>query len=199
MNAHPHGEQLSAYLDGMLDVTQMRDIAGHLGVSPSCRAAYEGLKQTKALLGGIHAPAQPAPEFWTNAYRRMRVEDTAKRPAFRPSWEAVRQAMQEPQRRWSAGLAAVAILAAAIAGPLANRATPVGSIPGGGIGNASIAVDTVDVSSLVQAHTQSAARQPLADPNRQDMIAMDDSFTTDDSGGDVASPNASDSVSDATP
>ena len=199
MNAHPHGEQLSAYLDGMLDVAQMRDIAGHLGVCPVCCAAYEGLKQTKALLGGIHAPAQPAPEFWTNAYRRMRVEDAAKRPVSRPSWEALREAMQEPQRRWSAGLAAVVLVAAAIAGPLVDRTVTVGTLPANPPVSTTLAADTVDVSSLVQAHTESAAHQPLADPNRQDMIAMDDSFTTDDPGADVASPNAPDSVSDATP
>ena len=179
MNAHPHGEQLSAYLDGMLDVAQMRDIASHLGSCPACRAASDGLQQTKFLLAGIPAPDQPAPEFWTNAYRRMRIADTAKRPAFQPSWEAVRQAAREPQRRWSAGLAVVAVLAALLAGPLANNTHMPVAQPTVVPSNVAPA-DTVDVSSLVQAHTESAAHQPLADADRQDMIAMDASFMTGD-------------------
>ncbi|MBV9848521.1 MAG: zf-HC2 domain-containing protein [Armatimonadetes bacterium] len=197
MNAHPHGEQLSAYLDGMLDVVQMRDVAAHLSACPACRAAYEGLKQTKSLLQGIGAPAPPVPEFWVNAYRRMRVEDAAKRPAFRPSWEALRDAMREPQRRWSAGLAAAAVVAAAIAGPLVGHG-PVPPMPPVSPASNAPAADTVDVSSLVQAHTESAARQPLADRDRQDMIAMDDSFTADDSGMSAAA-NVPDAVSDAAP
>ena len=38
MNDHPHGEQLSAYMDGMLDVAQMRDVARHLDQCAACRA-----------------------------------------------------------------------------------------------------------------------------------------------------------------
>ena len=196
MNAHPHGEQLSAYLDGMLDVAQTRDVAAHLRVCPACRAAYEGLEQTRTLLRGMAAPAQPAPEFWVNAYRRMRVEDTAGRSASRPPWEALRDAMREPQRRWSAGLAAAAVIAAAVAGPLVNHAPvpPMPPVPPA----SQTSADTVDVSSLVQAHTESAARQPLADRDRQDMIAMDDSFTADDPGMSAAA-NVPDAVSDAAP
>ena len=196
MNSHPHGEQLSAYLDGMLDVAQMRDTAAHLGACPSCRDAYQSLMQTKTLLGKIDRPDQPAPEFWTNAYRRMRLEDAAKRSPFpRLSWEGMRDALREPQRRWSAGLAAAALVAAVIVSPVVDHGlfpAPPTVAP-----VVAPAPDSVDVSSLVQAHTESAARQPLADADRQDMIAMDDSFTADDNGPEAA--NAPDAVNDAAP
>ena len=197
MNAHPHGEQLSAYLDGMLDVVQMRDIAAHLGACASCRAAYQGLQQTKSLLNGVHPPAPPAPEFWAGAYRRMRVEDAAKRPALpRLSRQGLRDALQEPQRRWSAGLAAAAVIVAALVGPLVSHGP--GPMTAPARPPVAVAPDSVDVSSLVQAHTESAARQPLADPDRQNMIAMDDSFTADDTGLDPT-VNAPEAVTDAAP
>lgn len=195
MNPHPHGEQLSAYLDGMLDVARMREIAAHLGVCPQCRSAYQGLQQTKALLGHIALPAQPAPEFWANAYRRMRLEDTAKRPPVPElSWDRLRNAFQEPQRRWSAGLAAAAVIAAAIAVPIANQPphVPV-SLPN--IGRPfppPMAADTLDVTSLVHNYTEAAAHQPLADAAWQDMIAVDDSSVTDESGPEAAPDAAGD-------
>ena len=104
--------------------------------------------------------------------------------------------MREPQRRWSAGLAAAALIVGAAVSPLVShgpshvvrlRAPATAASP-----------DSVDVSSLVQAHTELAARQPLADTDRQDMIAMDDSFTSDDTGPEAAA-NAPDAVGDASP
>jgi anti-sigma factor RsiW len=179
----------------MLDVTQMRAVAAHLAVCPQCPLTLEGLRRTRHLLQTITPPAQPTPEFWTNAYRRMRLEDaTRKRTLPALPWGLLQDAFREPQRRWSAGLAAAAV-AAAIAAPLmysqpttAPTSRPILGTP---------APDSVDVSSLVQAHAESAARQPLADTDRQDVIALDNSFAVDDVGPSPA--DALDAGSDASP
>jgi anti-sigma factor RsiW len=194
MNAHPHGEQLSAYVDGMLDVAQMHGMATHLAICPQCRAAQEALSQTKHWLAGMASPAQPDPRFWADAYRRMRVEST-ERPRLTPrgTWDRVRTAFQDPHRRWSTGLAAAAVIVGAILVPFMNE-------PGIGIKTTTTQIvttapDSVDVSMLMQAHTESAARQPLADTDRQDVMALDNSFSADDA---ALSPlDASDAGSDA--
>lgn len=165
MNTHAHGEQLSAYLDGMMDVAQMHRIAQHLSVCPSCRASLDSLRQTKALLRELEAPA-PAPEFWANTYRRLRVEGASGQSG---SWQdALRQSLRGTSRRWAVGVAALAALGAIIAAPLLSPpSNPQPTQP------ALIESDFVDVSSLVRDHATSAARQPLADPDRQTMLAAD--------------------------
>lgn len=159
MNTHPHEEQLSAFTDGRLDVAQTRDVARHLNACPSCRVALEGLQKTKTLLRGLDAPAPPGPEFWAAAYRRLRVEGaSAKAPSL---WGTLRGT----QRLWAAGLAVAGLVAAAVVTPLVSQGpTPPPPV---------VAGDFVDVSSLVRAHAASAARQPLADPDRQTMMAAD--------------------------
>lgn len=172
MNTHPHGEHLSAYLDAMLDVAQMRQVAAHLSACASCRAALESMQETRTLLRAMPPLSVPAPEFWTNAYRRLRVAERER--ALRPSspLETLRAGWQSAHRRWAAGVAAAALLGAAIVAPVVNHAlqpTDTSALPAA----ASLTADAVDLPSLVRAHTQSAARQPLADPDRQDMIAAD--------------------------
>ena len=162
MNTHPHEEQLSAYTDGRLDVAQTHSVARHLSVCPSCRVALEGLQKTKTLLRDLDAPAAPGPEFWSAAYRRLRVEIGTAKP--RSPWEALRTGLGGTQRRWAAGLAVAGLVAAALVTPLV---TPPPAPP------PPVASDFVDVSSLVRAHAASAARQPLADPDRQTMMAAD--------------------------
>lgn len=119
------------------------------------------------LLRGLDAPASPGPEFWTDTYRRLRVEGDSPRP-LRVGWAP---------RRWAAGLAVAALLGAAVITPLAMP-DPVPAPP------PAVENDFVDVSSLVRAHAASAACQPLADPDRQTMIAADVDDLPDD--GDAA-------------
>lgn len=164
MTTHPHEEQLSAYMDGRLDVAQTHDVARHLSACASCQSALAGLQKTKALLRDLEAPAMPGLEFWTNAYRRLRVEGGAAAKARSP-WETLRTGLHGTQRRWAAGLAVAGLVAAAVVTPWVSQGPP----PPPPV----VASDFVDVSSLVRAHAASAARQPLADPDRQTMIAAD--------------------------
>ncbi|MDQ2688131.1 MAG: hypothetical protein M3Y28_09725, partial [Armatimonadota bacterium] len=102
--------------------------------------------------------------FWTNAYRRLRVEGGVAAKARSP-WETMREGLHGTQRRWAAGLAVAGLVAAAVITPLVSQGpTPPPPV---------VASDFVDVSSLVRAHAASAAQQPLADPDRQTMIAAD--------------------------
>ncbi len=171
---HPHGEQLSAYIDGMLDVGKTRSIAEHLRACAPCRVAAGQLEETKTLLRRMPAPPRPGPEFWTDAYRRLRVDDRERAVPRRPLWEAWRGPEQAAHRRWAAGLAAVAAVGAMIAGPLQHTQPGVMSRLPSPVSAQDVSPDvSPDVSSLVESHTDSVSRLPLADPDRQKMIAAD--------------------------
>ena len=172
MPRHPHGEQLSAYGDGMLDVAKTRSIAEHLRVCPSCRQVVSQLEQTRSLLRAMPAPPRPGPEFWNDAYRFLRVDDREQAAPRRMPWDSWGIAGQTTQRRWAAGLAAAAVIAAAVvAGPSVTTTHEVMPPP---IRAVTLPQDeTPDVSALVESHTDSVSRQPLSDPDRQKMIAAD--------------------------
>lgn len=174
-NGHPHGEQLSAYIDGMLDVGKTRGIAEHLRACASCRATAGHLQETRTLLRRMPSPPRPGPQFWDGAYRRLRVDDRERavpRRALRDVWRGPEQAAH---RRWAAGLAAVSIVGAMLAGPLTGTHLGAGPQPPAVTAPpADVSPDvSPDVSSLVQAHTDSASAVPLDDPDGQKMIAAD--------------------------
>jgi len=174
-HGHPHGEQLSAYIDGMLDVGKTRGIAEHLRACAPCRAALGQLQETKTLLHRMPAPPRPGPQFWDDAYRRLRVDDREQAAPRRPLWDAWRGPEQAAHRRWAAGLVAIAAVGAMIAGPLTSThpgveplQTPI-TAP-----RPDIAPDvSPDVSSLVESHTDFVSATPLDDPDGQKMIAAD--------------------------
>ena len=173
-NTHPHGEQLSAYVDSMMDVSQMRGIGEHLRVCAVCGSLEADLRRTKYLVRGLPDPALPGPEFWTGVYRQLRVDDRQRVAARRPLWQTWRSPEQKAHRRWAAGLAAAAAVGAVLAGPL----TPAPRLAAPLIPQASrflVPAQDVspDVSSLAELHTDSVSRLPLADPDRQKMIAAD--------------------------
>lgn len=171
-NTHPHGEQLSAYIDGMLDVGKTRGIAAHLRACDPCRSLTEQLQETKTLLRTVPPPPRPGPEFWTAAYRRLRVEDRERAVTRRPLWDAWRGPEQAAHRRWAVGLAAVAAVGAMLAGPLTHITQP-SILPLRPPVVVTVPDVSPDVSSLVESHTDSVSLLPLSDPDRQKMIAAD--------------------------
>lgn len=174
-NGHPHGEQISAYIDGMLDVGKTRGLAEHLRACASCRAVAGHLEETKTMLHRMPAPPRPGPQFWNDAYRRLRVDDRERAVPRRPLWGAWRGPEQAAHRRWAAGLAAVAALGAAIAGPLTSARYGGGTQPlAVALPQADVSPDvSPDVSSLVESHTDFVSATPLDDPDGQKMIAAD--------------------------
>lgn len=171
---HPHGEQLSAYIDSMLDVSRMRCIGEHLHACTACRNAETELRRTKHLVRGLPDPVLPPPDFWTAAYRQLRVNDRERAIAKRPLWTAWRSPEQLAHRRWAAGLAAAAVAVGALsAGPLTSIPPAVPSAPPAARPLVPAQDVSPDVSSLAELHTDSVSRLPLADPDRQKMIAAD--------------------------
>lgn len=168
---HPHGEQLSAYIDSMLDVSRMRGIGEHLRVCTACRNLENELRRTKYLVRGLPDPILPPADFWTSAYRQLRVDDREKAIARRPFWIVWRSPEQLAHRRWAVGLAAAAVVVGAFsAGPLTTHPFPAPPVV-----RALVPAQDVspDVSSLAELHTDSVSHLPLADPDRQKMIAAD--------------------------
>ena len=68
INHHRSSQLLSAYLDGELLPAEAAAVQDHLLECAPCRAAYEGLRITKDLLGQLPV-AEPPAEFWV-AVRR---------------------------------------------------------------------------------------------------------------------------------
>lgn len=99
-------ERLSAYLDGELSMAERADLEAHLSGCAECRRELASLRQTKALLGALPAPALPRSFALPETMRPL--------PAQRAS---------EP--RWSRPLQALGSLAAVIGlGFLITAAVP---------------------------------------------------------------------------
>lgn len=174
---HPSEDKLSALVDGMLTVAETQDVAGHLAQCEDCRRTHASFEALKMALKSAPAPTQPADAFWSDTYRRMRVEVGTDAP--RRSWTSVYG------RQISAGLALLSVAGAVALSPIAQRTQPM---------NAAVApapqdtLDAADFSSFVRVHTNSAAAQPLADRDRQQLISADiNASFADDPGYDVAS------------
>jgi anti-sigma factor RsiW len=189
MNAHPKGEEISAYVDGMLDLTGMRGVARHLRECDPCRNDFEAILETKALMRHVPQPASPPAEFWTNAFRTIRVQERESQLQNAPLAERLGTAWTLAQRRWASGVMAAALLGVGlmfnqVGGP-SPSVTP--------STRAAEPADVLDIASLVHAHTQSVALQPLADPDRQAMISADNESSADTSSME-ASVNADSSL-----
>lgn len=194
MNKHPQPETLSAYIDAMLDVAQMHHTALHLHSCSACRSACSSLREMRDLIHHLPAPPAPSRDYWTNAYRQVRV-DTASPQRTLSVIAQVRHSLAGTQRRWAAGAAAAALLGISLAAPLVgggHHALPTRA-------SAIAAPDVVDLSALVRDHAQSAAVQPLADSDRQAMLSADadDGAAYGDPGTEAAGNGSS--SSDAAP
>lgn len=156
----------------------MRGIGEHLSVCAACRSLEADLRRTKHLVRGLPDPVPPAPEFWVAAYRQLRVDDRQRAETKRPLWQALRGPEQAAHRRWAGGLAAAAAVAVLLAGPLTpapHLSVPASRLIAPTASRALVPAQDVspDVSSLAELHTDSVSRLPLADPDRQKMIAAD--------------------------
>lgn len=168
---HPHGEYLSAYADHRLDIARMREIGVHLGQCAQCTQEVKRFESLRARLRGLPVPP-PDPQFWANAYRRLRVAQPAR--TARP-----RRGVFAPAGRWAAGVAAAAVAAGLMLSPLthAPMTAPQNTAI---VAPAPVAQDvSPDVAALVASHTDSVSRLPLADVDRQKMIAADVRQDTD--------------------
>ena len=172
---HPHGEQLSAYIDSMLDIPKMRGIGEHLHVCAVCRGLEADLRHTKGLIRGLPGPSLPPTDFWASAYRQLRVDDRERAGAKRPFWAVLSSPEQLAHRRWAVGITAAAVAVGIFNAPLTSTVRPVKTPPLRVSVVSTLSPQDVspDVSSLAELHTDSVSCLPLADPDRQKMIAAD--------------------------
>ncbi len=169
----------------MLDVAQMHQTALHVRACQACRASCAALRETRDLLRHLPAPPAPPREFWTNAYRQVRVNGASRQHPTSLLGQ-VRQSLLGTQRRWAAGAAAAALLGVALAAPLISSEHHTAVPPA--LVTAGTTADVVDLPTLVRDHAQSAAAQPLADSDRQTMLSADadDGAASSDGGAEAA-------------
>jgi anti-sigma factor RsiW len=175
---HPSEESISALVDGMLTVAETQRVAAHLAQCAPCRESYDSFASLKSMLKGAPDPASPDELFWAKTFRRMRTE-------VEP--EVREQSMRSPllRRQIGSAVALATITLAVVLTPLTMKPHP--SATSGPV-VAQDTLDAEDVSSFVRMHTSSAAAQPLADRDRQQLISADvntlmaDDGTTETSG-----------------
>lgn len=156
------GDNLTGFLDGMLDGETMRKADAHLRECESCRQEFRELEQTRHLLRQFkQTPETPGATFWADAYRKARLENSRPAP---------RQGFSLGMRRRFAALAMSATVAASlgltffISEPTGNRAR---------YSDPAQAFDQVDVSSLISAHADYVAGKKLADTSNNRIIRSD--------------------------
>jgi anti-sigma factor RsiW len=172
-------EALSAYLDGMLDGEELRAMGAHLRVCADCTKALADMNAVKSLMAAAKAPSDPPMrDFWAGAYRAARVE-TARRSDLGKSrlpWGTIPGRLKLTVV--ASGLAALCLLSITLSRPHNPNVEPLRSTM--------TAASTLDVPSLVRAHADYAAQQPLADDPRLTMLMSDAAANgTQDNGADA--------------
>lgn len=153
------GEDVSAYIDGMLEGDRLRQMSLHIEQCDACRGEYEALLNTRALLRKMATPAAP-PDFWANAHRAARLAAPPKSSRVLPTLRA--------------RLGAVAGFCTAVGAAVLLLVVPGSRIaPGGSTSQLPAPAAVVDVGELVQAHASYAAAQPLTDRARVTMVTSE--------------------------
>jgi hypothetical protein len=150
-----------------------------------CRAVLVDFERNKTLFRSMDQPEQPTQAFWDDTFRNMRTMGQAE--PLRPS---IGDGFRASRRQWQAGFAAAVCVAAAVVVPLTSTRGIHSARTGisGQPAPSDDSIDTDDISTFVRAHTESAAYQPLGDPDRQQMIAAD---------ADGMRPDAAEAATDA--
>jgi predicted anti-sigma-YlaC factor YlaD len=170
--AHPSEEDLSAFIDGMMDLPAMQSVGAHLDACAACRAIRDGFRENKGRLRALAVTPPESAAFWERAFDHLETGAALPNAESRsaPSFQTRRPAFRS---RWSYAAAAAVLIMAAVAvrGPVAGLLKPRATQP------TAISVpaeeDAVDLAQLVWAHTSAASQQPLADPERQAMLAVE--------------------------
>ena len=189
---HISEEAVSAMIDGMLTVDQMRNAAAHMAECGQCRQTYESFSDLKSMFRSQPATA-PLPEsFWPDTLRRMRTDVDLPASRRNPVSLGSLPIFQNGRRslRSTGAVAAIAtVLVVAVAVPslrLMPHRAPVGNAT-------QDTIDDADLSSFVVLHADTAASQPLADHDRQRLISanaqtslVDDTLSDQAGDGDTA-------------
>ena len=114
MTDHP-GETLSAYLDDELDVAARADVERHLAACDDCRAVVEDLRhlRVQAIIWSAE-DKEPARDLWADVAGRLEARPAAAGARVLPWY----------QRRWSVGIAELAVAASLVAAVTAGLMWP---------------------------------------------------------------------------
>lgn len=156
------GDNLTGYLDGVLDGKTMRQVDAHLRTCVVCRQVFQGLEQTRALL--CHSKEElsvPSQVFWSDAYRRARIEAPA---LGHGEW-----GWRRSRRHW--GVLAISAAFVTVLGLMLFVSAPVGNHSQ--TSNVSQVFDQVDVTSLISAHADYVAGKRLVDGSNNRILRSD--------------------------
>jgi hypothetical protein len=105
MRCHELREQLSAYIDGMLDSSLVEQVEEHIASCAECRTEYEDLKAAVEMVREL-PEVVPPPEFHANL--RQRLRDFNVIPAVNSEQSIGKQG--PVWKKWSRPLAAAAVI-----------------------------------------------------------------------------------------
>lgn len=111
MDCKSCGDDLTAYLDGELDSSRIREVEEHLKACPTCLEEFRGLERASRLVESCLDELEPKPELWDNLLTRIEAKPVNAKPA------GLLQLLLS--RRWTAVAATVAasiVLAAGLLG-----------------------------------------------------------------------------------
>lgn len=172
-------EEISAYIDCMLDGRSMRRIARHIKACEDCRTASTQLVSLRESLRlSRKSPGSASEEFWANAFRAARLDDeasSAQSPAL------VLTGLETPRTRFS--LRRVAALCAAAAVIIAAIAAPFSLSGHAPVGQPVEAAESVDIDAIVGSHAHATLNEPLV--NRPRAVMIDSESTARQTGNTV--------------
>lgn len=154
-------DQLSAYIDGMLDGRTMRLVARHLAECVSCQTEVKQLEATRDLLSTVKEPTTGvSTTFWADTYRMARLSKNAPKQTSRGFGGLVQR-----------GGLLVGTAGAALILAMALLSTPTAVAPTNPV--SALAADQIDVTSLVSAHANYIAGKHLVDGSNNRIIRSD--------------------------
>jgi anti-sigma factor RsiW len=170
-------DEISAYMDCMLDGRSMRRIARHIKSCEDCRSSLSRLMEIRASMRQVRkSPGSASEEFWANTFRTARLsdEDAALKPEFTIVASPPRTTFSI--RRVAAYSVAAAIILAAIAAPFSLG----GHQPAG---QPVEAAESVDIDAIVDSHAHAIIHEPLV--NRSRSVMIESESTTRQTGNSV--------------
>ena len=186
---HPPEEELSAFIDDMLDIQSMLAVTVHIEECGLCRATCTAFRDNRRRMREVPDVSLESAAFWAGAYARLQEEQSIIDGGAPQTVQVFRTKPLIKHLRAAYGTAAAFVIAAIlISTQIGHSPKPhQASIP------ARITVaqtvidesDALDVSQLVRAHTSAASQQPLADQERQTMIAAEND---EGAGNDLSRP-----------
>lgn len=154
-------EELSAYVDGVLDGNTLRTIMSHLLTCDPCTRLVADFREQQAMLHNLRLQLiEPHSQFWANAHRAAQLS-SPKAAVHAPVFNLRLNFSQLAGFALAAAVGAVVASQVQLSSLHTVNVAPAQSGP------------SLDVNTLVRAHADYAAQQPLADNAHITMVMSD--------------------------